>query len=77
MQGAIKLNGSKQEDIDCIIETDKEDVDRAKASLDCYVTYRDTIEETGIKTFIIRQVTFEIFGEDFKPPLGDIFDKLP
>ncbi len=77
MTGTISLSGSKTEEVDCIVETDEVDMGRANAALDCYVTYREIIEKTRIKEFIGRKVYFEIFGENFNPPLGDLFDKLP
>jgi len=72
------LSGSKPEEIDCAVEVDQVDRDLGCQALDCYVTYQDTIERTGIKDDIRRQgrVTFELFGERHDPPLSDLFDGL-
>jgi LmbE family N-acetylglucosaminyl deacetylase len=71
------LKGSKSEDIDCVVEVTPEDIQKAHQALDCYVTFQETIEKTGIKDFLSRQVPFEIFQEDFTPPIKDLFQKLP
>ena len=36
-----------------------------------------TIEETGIREFLSTTVVFELWGERFDPPLGDLFERLP
>ena len=70
------LNGSKYEEIDCIVEVDDIDIQRIHKALDCYVTFQDTIEKTGIKDFIGKNAVFEIFQEQHEPPLRDLFEKL-
>jgi LmbE family N-acetylglucosaminyl deacetylase len=70
------LSGSTPEEIDCIVEVDDVDVQRCHDALDCYVTFQETIEKSGIKDKIGRQAAFEIFGEDHDPPLKDLFEKL-
>ncbi|MBN1811270.1 MAG: hypothetical protein JXA14_05495, partial [Anaerolineae bacterium] len=45
--GASKLfhlTGSKAEDIDVVMMVDEVDVEKQQRALDCYVTYRETIE---------------------------------
>jgi LmbE family N-acetylglucosaminyl deacetylase len=69
-----RLNHSKPEEIDCAFEVDQVDVDRGGQALDCYVTYQDAIEQTGIRDQIQSPVMFEIYGEHHDPPLGDLFD---
>lgn len=70
------LNGSKAEDIDCITKPEQVDVERGMKALDCYVTYQDTIEKTNIKDFMKGDICFEIFQENFDPPLSNLFDGL-
>jgi LmbE family N-acetylglucosaminyl deacetylase len=70
------LSGSKPEEIDCVLEVDEIDVERALQALDCYVTFQETIENTGIREHIHRRVSFEIFQEAHDPPLGDLFEGL-
>jgi hypothetical protein len=38
------LTGSKAEDIDVVMTVDEVDVEKQRRALDCYVTYRETIE---------------------------------
>jgi LmbE family N-acetylglucosaminyl deacetylase len=71
------LNGSKEEEIDCIVEVEAEDIKRGGQALDCYVTFRETIEKTRIREFISQPIVFEFFQEDFSPPLTDLFASLP
>ena len=52
------------------------DVQNALKALDCYVTFQETIEKTGIKSHIGNRAVFEIFKEDHTPPLADLFEGL-
>ena len=70
------LNGSRPEDIDCVVEVEAIDIEKCHQALDCYVTFQETIEQTNIKDFIQHKAVFEIFQEDYDPPLGDLFEKL-
>jgi hypothetical protein len=45
-------------------------------ALDCYVTYRDVITESGVHQAFGRDVQFEIFREDHNPTLCDLCDGL-
>jgi LmbE family N-acetylglucosaminyl deacetylase len=71
-----RLNHSKPEEIDCVFEVDQVDVDLGCQALDCYVTYQDAIEQTGIKDQIHSPVAFEIYRERHDPPLGGLFDGI-
>lgn len=70
------LNGSKKEEIDCVIEVDDENLQAAYKALDCYETFQETIKNTGIKDHLRHTVRFEIYQEKFDPPIKDLFDKL-
>lgn len=74
--GSIKLNFSKEEDIDCEIETGEYEKQKFIEALDCYVSYKEVIEDSNIKEIFGDKVCFEFFQEDFKPPVGDIFEGL-
>ena len=71
------LSGSADEEIDCVLTVDDEDVEKNLAALDCYETFRPTIEESGIRDFVTREVVFELYQESFRPPIADLFDRLP
>ncbi len=58
--------------IDCEVALDSTAQDVLKAALSCYETYREMIEKFGVVQKIGDRVHFEIFGEDHKPPLGDL-----
>ena len=68
------LHGSTPQEIDCIYHSDDADVERANNALDCYVTFQETIKNSGIREMLSKEIYFEIFQEDFKPPLNDLFE---
>jgi hypothetical protein len=68
------LTGSKAEDIDVKMTVDEVDVEKQQQALDCYVTYRETIEEAGARRNIPREAVFEIYQETHDPPLDDLLD---
>lgn len=72
----FKLNFSKKEEIDCIVEVEEADMQALHNALDCYKTYQSTIEESGIKRLIKSKLPFEIFQENFNPPISDLFEDL-
>jgi hypothetical protein len=70
------LSWFKPEEIDCVMEVEDIDIETTHRALDCYVTYKDAIEQSGIKDLLPRQVSFEIFRESYDPPLADLFEGL-
>jgi len=70
------LSGSTEEEIDCVVRVQPEDLAAAHRALDCYVTFQETIARTGIKDALRAEVCFEIFGERHDPPLDDLFAGL-
>jgi LmbE family N-acetylglucosaminyl deacetylase len=74
--GYFRLSGSKADEIDCVIEVEQQDIDRGIHALDCYETFKETIEKTEIKKSLGKQVYFELFREAFDPPLADLFAEL-
>ncbi|MCF8276201.1 MAG: PIG-L family deacetylase [Flavobacteriales bacterium] len=74
--GGIRLKHSSEENIDCIVTANTENREMMDKALDCYVTYQDTIAASGVRQSVGHHVYFEIFGEDHKPPLAELTDKL-
>ena len=70
------LTGSKPEDIDVVMTVDEVDVEKQRQALDCYVTYRETIERAGARRNIPREAVFEIYQEAHKPPLDGLLDGM-
>ena len=75
------LTGSKAEDIDVVMTVDEIDVEKQRQALDCYVTYRETIDAhqdgaAGAKRNIPREAVFEIYQEAHDPPLGSLVEGL-
>lgn len=75
--GKFELQSSKQEDIDCWVEANDNDYQKFLDALDCYETYQQVIEDSNVKEEVGYSVPFEIFQEDFDPPLDDICNQLP
>lgn len=72
----IKIQASPEELIDCVTPVREEDKQQMKNALMCYKTYADTIESTGVMNALDEAVFFEIYMEDFNPPLKDISEGL-
>ncbi|HBI02687.1 MAG TPA: PIG-L family deacetylase [Paenibacillaceae bacterium] len=70
--GDFRLKRSDMEQIDCILPLETQNQDALIKSLSCYNTYKKTIEDTKVIEKIGNQLYFEIFLEEFKPPLTDI-----
>jgi LmbE family N-acetylglucosaminyl deacetylase len=75
-QKHFSLNSSKDEEIDCTCEVTDEDIERTRKALDCYVTFKETIDATDIKNQIGKYIQFEIFQEKHNPKLQDLFEDL-
>lgn len=74
--GNFVMKQSNPSLIDCEVVLDSNAQDVLKAALSCYETYREMIEKFGVVQKIGDKVHFEIFGEDHKPPLGDLTAEL-
>lgn len=74
--GKFNLKSSKMEDIDCWVEASDEDYQKFEQALDCYETYQEVIEDSNVKGEVGNRVPFEIFQENFDPPLNSITDQL-
>ena len=70
--GQHTLSSSSIDEIDCLMTVEEEDMEAFRQALDCYVTYRDMVEKTGIKYSLDRTVAFEFFQESFDPPVHAI-----
>jgi LmbE family N-acetylglucosaminyl deacetylase len=71
------IRGSKQEDIDCVIIGAPEDVGAMRRALGCYRTYQETINSSNVVDVVGNSACFELFQEQFDPPLNDLFAQLP
>ncbi len=70
------LNVTAPAEIDCAFQVTDSDMERFHQALDCYVTYVDVIAETKVHQVFDREVHFEVFREDHKPPLKDLCEGL-
>lgn len=77
VESKFNLRSSKLEDIDCFVEATPADMEKFYRALDCYETYQQVIEESGVRQAVTGRVPFELFQEDFDPPLENLTDNLP
>lgn len=75
-QGRPVLNKSKMDKIDCIMHLEDADTQAMKDALSCYKTYQSTIQEHDVVKRVGNRLHFEIYQEDFKPPLSDLSLRL-
>jgi len=74
--GAHRLSSSTPGEIDCIVSVDEGDMETFRRALDCYRTYKAMIERTGVRETLDRRVAFELFQQDFDPPITDLCEEL-
>src|SRR5687767_8178294 len=70
------INVTAPAEIDCAFQVTDADMERFHKALDCYVTYAEIIARTKIHQVFDKDVHFELFREDRKPPLGDLCEGL-
>lgn len=70
------LSSSTVEEVDCLVPVGERDLEACRRALDCYVSFQETIERTGIKDKLFSEVAFELYDESFEPPLEDLFEQL-
>jgi LmbE family N-acetylglucosaminyl deacetylase len=75
-EGSFDLNTSTEEEIDCIIETEQEDMKKFNQALDCYKTYQEVIEKSNVREDVSNEISFEFFQENYSPPLNDLTEDL-
>lgn len=75
-QKHFHINGSKDDEIDCYYEVEEVDIENSRKALDCYVTFKETIDASDIKNQLNNTVSFEIYQEKYEPKLKNIFEKL-
>ena len=76
-KGKFRLQASADEDIQFIESCTEQDMIAFHKALDCYKTYQEVIEASGVKRVVTDQVPFELFGEKHAARLTSIADKLP
>jgi len=70
------VNVTAPGEIDCAFQVTDSDMERFHKALDCYVTYADVIARTKVHQVFDRDVQFELFREDHKPPFEDLCERL-
>lgn len=74
--GNYKVNRSLRKHIDVEIDLDPDDLEAFHTSLNFYKTFQEVINETGVREKIKDKVYFELYNEDFKPPLKSLTELL-
>lgn len=71
--GGFQLQASPDDLIDCIMNASQDSMNKGMEALDCYKTYTEVIEKSGVKDKLTPRVCFEFFQEDVTPPCDSIF----
>lgn len=74
--GKFRLQISSDDDIKYIEECSEQDMAKFHAALNCYETYQEVIESSGVKEITTNRVPFEIFGEVLDEQLTNLTDRL-
>ncbi|MEX0684462.1 MAG: PIG-L family deacetylase [Balneolales bacterium] len=72
----FKLSTSTENEIDCAITVDETDIEQSRQALLCYKTYQDVIAEVNVLERLGDTVYFELFQENFSPPLKDLTEGI-
>lgn len=75
-EGKFRLEASAGEEIKFIQKCTEEDMQKFRDALDCYESYQQVIEDSGVKNEVSNEVPFEIFGEDIDGRLGSIVEGI-
>ena len=75
-QRSSHLRSSPEKYIDCVLQAEAQDFERARAALAAYETYQDIVEAHQPLRQVERGMCLELFGEAPRPPLGDLFAGL-
>lgn len=76
VDGKFRLEASADEEIKFIQKCTEEDMQKFRDALDCYKTYQQVIEDSGVKNVVTNEVPFEIFGEKIEGRLGSIVEGI-
>jgi N-acetylglucosamine malate deacetylase 2 len=71
------LKGSPKHAIDCVVPFEPGDLHRAEDALAAYVTYQEVVKKHQPLRQVEGGVCFELFREQFSPPIDDLFANLP
>ncbi|MFO7798678.1 PIG-L deacetylase family protein [Rhodohalobacter sp.] len=74
--GKFRLAVSQEEDIKFIEQCNDDDMQKFNDALDCYQTYKEVIDGSGVRNVTTKDVPFEIFGENIERRLNSIVDGL-
>jgi|AntRauTorcE11897_2_1112592.scaffolds.fasta_scaffold05701_2 LmbE family N-acetylglucosaminyl deacetylase len=76
VESKFNLKSSDLEEIDCWVETTDADMQKFYEALDCYETYQQVIEDSGVKDAVGGKVPFEFFQENYDSPVGSVTEEL-
>ncbi len=74
--GKFTLQTSSDEEIDCITRCSEEDMEAFHKALDCYETYEEVIEQSGVRKVVTGEVPFEFFQEVLDEFASDVTEGL-
>jgi N-acetylglucosamine malate deacetylase 2 len=72
----LRLNGSDESKIGCMLQLSEEDKTALMDALKCYETYQDVIAHHGVANTVNRKLFFEIFGETYETKLTGLTEGI-
>jgi len=75
-EGWHTLNVSAKNEIGCVIQAEDQDMEQFQRALDCYESYQEVVDQSGIRELVSNQIEFEIFGEKLEKPLKSLEEGL-
>lgn len=75
-EGKFKLHTSSDDEIDCAIPVQAEDIGKAADALDCYRTYQEVIRDAKVLERTGNTIYFEFFQENYNPYVTSLFHEL-
>ncbi len=76
VKSKFNLKSSKLEEIDCFVKAKESDMKKFRDALDCYKTYQQVIEQSGVKSVVTEKVAFEFFQENFETAVNNLKEGL-
>lgn len=77
VSGIHSLQCSKEEEVQVRIQATHANMSTFHQGLDCYTTYQEVIEQSGIHDIVTNTIAFELFDEQHADVLGGLHECLP
>lgn len=70
------LKGHAYGELGAVVKTGPADRKAFLDALDCYATYQDVIQASGVKDIVGSEICYEFFEETYQPPLSSLTERF-